>query len=413
MTDPYSEISEIVNNQNNWRKQCINLIASENATSPAVDKLLVSDFAHRYAEGLPGHRYYQGTKYVDDIEIYTSKLMAKLFNAKFAEVRILSGTQANMAAYASICKPGDTVASASIPCGAHVSHTRWGAAGFMNLKWRSLPFSVDSFNIDIEKASEQLKEEKPKLLILGASLFPFPHPVKELAPVVHDYGGKVLYDGAHVLGLIAAGFFQQPLKEGADLMTASTHKTFFGPQGGLIVTNDDDLFKKVQNNVFPSLVCNHHIHRLPALAMAAAEIEKFGKQYAQDVISNAQSLAKAMADAGFDVVKTSRGFTESHQVVVHVEKLGGGKNVAELCEEANIILNKNFLPTDKISPAVMDNPGGIRIGTQEMTRYGMGKKEMKQIAQLLKRLVIDKEPADKVKTEIIALRANFQKVGYC
>jgi glycine hydroxymethyltransferase len=249
-------------------------------------------------------------------------------------------------------------------------------------------------------------------MTFGASVFPFPHPVKELAEVGKEVGAKVVYDGAHVLGLIAGGKFQDPLREGADVITASTHKTFPGPQGGIILAStDEETWKHIQNKIFPGLVSNHHLHRLPAMVITLLEMEKFGPEYASQIIKNAKALGKALDGNGFTVLGGDKGYTESHQLVADVRNQNGGKWVAEALEKANIILNKNLMPWDDVNNP--GNPSGIRIGTQEMTRFGMKEKDMETLAELMKKVCIDKEDPEKVKNDVIDFRKNFTEVKYC
>lgn len=405
-----NEIESLTEKHNQWRKkECINLIASENVTSPAVDKIYVSDLGHRYAEGKPFNRHYQGLQYVDKIEDLTQKLAKQLFDAKYVDLRPLSGTTANLSALGALTNYGDTIISSSIPNGGHVSHTRYGVSGLIGIKDFSFPFNIDEMNIDIDATKKKIEEKQPKVLLFGASLFLFPHPVKEIADFAKSYGTRIIYDAAHVLGLIAGKRFQDPLREGAELITTSTHKTFPGPQSGMIFGNTDD-FEKIETVVFPQVICNHHLHKLPAMAVALEEMTTHGHSYAKQIITNAKTLAQSMHELGFAVVAENKGFTESHQVVVDVSQFGGGKPVAELLESMNIILNKNFIPGDDVNTETMKNPRGIRIGTQEMTRMGMKEEEMKMIAELMKKALVDKKD---IKDEVVGFRKNFLDVKYC
>ena len=404
------KINILVGEHNKWRSECLNLIASENAMSPACEKLYTSDLMHRYAEGVPYKRYYRGLQYVDQIEDLTQQEMKKHFGANFCDIRPLSGTIANYAAFAAISQRGDKILSLGIEHGSHVSHEKAGAAGTLGLEVDSLIYN-DDCTMNAEKSCAKILETKPKFIVIGGSVILFPQPIKELRKACDEAGAKIIYDAAHVLGLIAAGIFQDPLREGADIVTTSTHKTFPGPQGGMILGNIDEATqKKIQAAVFPQFSSNHHLHRMPALYGALPEMQTFGKDYAAQIVGNAQALARELYNLGFNVLAKELGFTKSHQVLVDCGEIGFGGLVADTLEKANIILNKNIIPGDGISPK---NPRGIRIGTQEMTRFGMKEDEMKQIAKFIKRAVLDEESPESVAKEVAAFRKNYQTVQYC
>ena len=404
-------IQELLNRHNEWMKESITLIASENAMSPLAESLMVSDLLHRYAEGWPKKRFYQGLEIYDEIELETIALAKKLFGAEFVDLRPISGALANLSVQAGLGDHGDKLMVMSTSSGAHISQAEFGAAGIRGLDVKYLPFDFEEMNIDADKAAIELRKEQPKIVTFGATLFLFPHPVKELAPVVKEFNGTITMDAAHILGLIAGGIFHDPLREGVDIVSASTHKTFPGPQGGLVFTNSKEIFKKVQFRIFPGLVSNHHLFRIPALGITLAEMLEFGHEYAGQVVRNSKALAQALHEHGFKVLCEHKGFTESHQILVDVREQGKGKFVAEELEKANIILNKNLMPWDDHNDS--QNPSGIRIGVSEMTRRGMKENEMKDIALLFKRILMDKEGPAKVKADIVEMRRQFSKVGYC
>ncbi len=405
------KILSLLNDHNDWRKNCVNLIASENVMSPFCEKYYVSDLMHRYAEGLPFGRYYQGLKYVDEMENLTQEKFKNHFNANFADIRPISGTLANMAVFSALAEREDTILTLGIQGGSHVSHEKAGAAGMLGLKSFHLGFDGENMVIDLEKSKEKILEIKPKFIVIGGSVILFPQPVKELREICDKVGAKIIYDAAHVFGLITASLFQNPLEEGADIITSSTHKTFPGPQGGIILGNiNEELQKKIQDKIFPGVLSNHHLHRIPPLYFALEEMEEFGKDYVSQIIKNAQALAGELNNFGFDVLGKRNGFTKSHQVVVNVEKQGGGDFVAKKLENANIILNKNIISGDTANP---DKPKGIRIGVQEMTRFGMKEKEMAVIAGLIKEVILNGKDADKMKEKAIELRNDFQEIKYC
>lgn len=404
-------VLEIVNWHDKWRRvESVNLIASENVMSPLAELVYITDMMHRYAEGKPRKRYYQGTKYIDDVEIYLSELMKKLFNVEYVEPRAISGTIANAAVFKVLGNYGERALIAPVQAGAHVSHTRYGILGGLGIEQVELPFDMENFNIDPEKSVKMIRELKPKFVTLGASVFLFPHPVKEISEAAREVGARVVYDAAHVLGLIAGGKFQDPIREGADIVTSSTHKTFPGPQGGIILTNEEKLYKAVSKIIFPVFVSNHHLHRLPATAITAIEMLYFGREYAEQTVRNAKAFAEALASEGFQVLGEHLGYTRSHQVVLDVKMLGGGAKVASLLEEANIITNKNLLPYDP--PDAIKDPSGLRLGVQEMTRWGMREDDFREVARFMRRVAIDREDPHKVRRDVIEFRKNFRKVHY-
>ena len=404
------KVREILKAHHKWFDESLPLIASENITSPMTREAIASDLSHRYAEGEPGNRFYQGCKYIDEIETIAIELAKKLFNAEYVNVQPTSGTIANLATFVALTKPGDTMFALEVPHGGHISHSKFSVAGIYGLKVKGFPFDFKEMNIDVEKSRKKIRETKPKLLLFGGSVFLFPHPIKELKEVAEEVGAHIAYDAAHVLGLIAGKQFQQPFEEGADVITSSRHKTFPGPQGGIILARKE-FEKKIKNAVFPGVVSNHHLHHIAGLAVTLAEMLEFGEQYAKQVIKNARTLAQALYERGFNVLCEHKNFTASHQVVVDVKEMGGGKRVAELLERANIIINKNLLPWDDIHKP--DRPSGIRLGTQELTRLGMKESEMQEIAEFFKRLILDGEKVENVKHDVIELRKEFRKVKYC
>jgi glycine hydroxymethyltransferase len=403
------KVREAVKEHHKWMSEALPMIASENVTSALVREVTASDFGHRYAEGKPGRRLYQGCKYVDEVENIAVELAEKLFEAPYVNVLPTSGVVSNLATYFAFSEPGDTMMALKVTHGGHISHAELSAAGVRGLRVRSFPFDKEKMNIDVEESVRKIREVKPRIMLFGASVFLFPHPVKELRDAATEVGATVIYDAAHVLGLIAGKQFQQPLKEGADVVSSSRHKTLPGPQGGLILAKEEH-GKRIDRAVFPGLVSNHHLHHLAGLAIALAEMLEFGESYARQTIKNAKVLAEALYERGFNVLCEEQGFTRSHHVLVEVSKQGGGAKVAETLEKANIIINKNLLPWDSITNAA--NPSGIRLGTQELTRLGMAESEMEEIAELFKRVLIEGERVEKVKNDVVEMKKNFTEVKY-
>jgi glycine hydroxymethyltransferase len=293
-----------------------------------------------------------------------------------------------------------------------------GTAGAVHgLVVEYLPLDYKELNIDVDRTKRRIarlaKEGRsPKLVMFGASVFPFPHPVKELAETFHEAGATVAYDAAHVAGLIAGGCFQDPLREGADAVTLSTHKTLFGPQHGGVLSWEK-YAEKIKRATFPGMVSNHHLHALAGVTIACAEMLEFGKEYAQQIIKNSKALGQALYERGFNVLAEHKGFTESHVLLIDITKYGDGGTIEKQLERANIIINRNLLPWDIKEGRHFMHPGGIRLGTSEITRLGMKEGEMEEIAEFIKRVIIDKEDAEKVKSDVREFRKDYQKVHYC
>ena len=419
--DSYDKVFSSLEKHHTWFENSIPLIASENIPSPAVREAVMSDFGNRYAEGWPGERVYAGCTHIDEVEIQCMELAKKLFDAEFADVRAVSGVVANLAIYSSYSNPGDVMMASSIPAGGHISHGKKehsGTAGLVHgLDIEFFAFDPEEMTLDVDKTKAKVEDLKnqnrlPKIAMFGGSVFLFPHPVKELADFLKGHGMHINYDAAHVAGLISGGKFQDPLREGTDTMTMSTHKTLFGPQGGLVLgfNRHEESIKKA---MFPGLTSSHHIHHMAGKAVAFAEALEFGKDYAAQTINNAKALASELNNVGFKVLGEKRGYTESHQTVVNVLDYGDGGTIEADLEKANIIVNRQLIPGDLKANRHYMHPGGIRLGTSEITRLGMKESEMKEIASMIKDVVIDKKEPGELKEKIAEFRKEFQKTQYC
>ena len=416
----YDKVIHLMKEHHKWFDKSIPLIASENIPSPAVREAVISDFGNRYAEGWPGERVYAGCIYIDQVEIICNNLAKKVFRAEFADSRATSGVVANLAIYSAFSNPGDYMMAASIPSGGHISHGKkehFGTAGLVHgLFIEHYPFSKEEMTIDVDATKKKIQQmiddgKSPKIGMFGGSLFLFPHPVKELAGFMHDHNMYVNYDGAHVAGLIAGGEFQDPLKEGADSMTMSSHKTLWGPQGGIIVSLEK-YSEAIKKAIFPGNTSSHHLHHVAGKAIALAESLEFGKEYAKQVIRNAKALAEALAGFGFGVLGEKRGYTASHQIAVDVSMFDDGGTVEKDLEKANIILNRQLLPGDIKAGRHYMHPSGVRIGVPETTRLGMKESEMKEIANFIKRVIVEKQDPSIVRKDVADFRKQFQKVHY-
>jgi glycine hydroxymethyltransferase len=413
--EAFDHTLELLRKHHDWMKTTINLIASENVTSPAVREAMICDFQHRYAEGWPGERVYAGCLYIDQVELLAIDLAKKLFKAEHANVQPVSGLAANLAMYTALTDPGDLIMCLSIPCGGHISSGKkkfGGTAGAVHgLEIEYFQFDEKRMNIDVDASIKKIRELKPKLLLFGGSVFLFPHPIEEFTDVAKEIGAHIAYDAAHVIGLIGGGQFQDPLREGAEVVTCSTHKTLPGPQHGMILCKKE-LAGAINTAVFPGLVSNHHLHSVAALAVVLAEMLEFGKEYNAQIVSNARALGRAMHERGFKVLCPDQNFTTSHQIVVDVTKYGDGGTLEKVLERSGIILNRNLLPWDIKEGRHYKNPGGIRLGTSEITRIGMKEREMGEIAEFIKRAVIDGEAPERVAADVAEFRRDYNRVHY-
>jgi len=376
-----------------WRRdECLNLIPSENVTSDAVRRLMMSDMGHRYTSH---DRFYAGSRYIDEMEMLGETLAREVFKVEFANLRPISGHMSDIILLSTFAKPMEKVMVVHPLNGGYPGLSEKGVLRVLGLQDLYFPFDRKRMNIKVAESADLIKKAKPRILVFGASFFLFPHPIKELMEVCRDDGTLVAYDGSHVLGLIAGGRFQNPFKDGADILVGSTHKSFFGPQGGIILAKKE-FGEQIAAHVHPMLVDNAHWNRIAALTMALAEVKKFGRIYANQIVKNARALARSLDQSGLSVVGKEYGFTESHQVILNVGGLGAGREVARRLENANII-------TDS----------GVRLGTCEVTRWGMKESEMSKIAEFIARILLKNEKPHNVKRDAVKLRAQFKKIQFC
>lgn len=415
----YKKVVSLVKQHEKWFSESLPLVASENVASKGVREVLSSDLGQRYAEGWPGERVYAGCKYIDKVELEAIRLAKKLFKAEFVDVRPVSGACANLAVYSVLSDPGDSMMALSIPNGGHISAGKKefsGTAGLVHgLQIEYFSFDKENMNIDVDETKKRLRMiasegKKLKIMMFGGSVLLFPQPVSELVEAAKEVGAVPCYDAAHVAGLIAGGQFQDPLREGVHLMNFSTHKTLFGPQGGAIVGRAE-YGEAIKKAVFPGTSSNHHLHNVAAKALMFAEFLTYGRAYAKDVVANAYVLAESLSGLGESVVGANIGFTKSHQVALDVTKYGDGGLVERKLESMNIIANRQLLPGDLQAGRHYTNPGGVRLGVSELTRLGMGKDDMREVAEIL-HLGLTTENAEKVRKRVALLRKGHQKVKY-
>jgi len=424
---------------NTWRQEdCINLIPSETTPSILVRLLEISDPSGRYAE----HRtmkgkeiyFYQGIDFIEDVEAEVKEEMKKYFNCKEVDVRPISGQMSNMIIFNAMLKflnrgnkgkpikRMSAVMNNELTLGGHLSSQPMGA--LFNCveideatgKERVINFPVlkdNPYKADTSKLEELILGNKPQLIVFGKSMFIYPEPVKEVSEIVQELENPpvLMYDMAHTLGLY--GVFQEPFDEGAHVLTGSTHKTFFGPQRGIVATNfgEESPFKKlwldIKNRAFPGSTSNHHLGTLLGLLMATMEMNQFKDEYQARVRKNARAFAKSLKNSGIDVEgDESDGFTHTHQVLIRVKKFGIGEEIARRLEENNIVANYQALPDDES----FINCSGIRTGVQEMTRFGMVENDFDTLAGYIGDVIIHNK---NVKEEVSKFRKNFLDMKFC
>jgi glycine hydroxymethyltransferase len=299
----------------------------------------------------------------------------------------------------------------SQPFGGHSSNRPDGPAGVRGLNIVDIPFDPVELEVDLDHFRTVATKVRPRLVTLGLSMTLFPFPVQAMREIVADWGGEIYFDAAHQLGLVAGGQFQDPLSEGSIVMTGSAGKTFSGPQSGIIVWNDERLTEPLTTAIFPTMVATHQVNRVAALAASAVDILGYGRPYMEQIVRNAQALGDALYQRGIPMLGSHKGYTRTHQVIADVRQFGGGLEVAERLARANIITNKNLIPSDQ--PSDWDRPGGLRMGTTEVTRLGMREPEMAQIAEFIARVLVDRIEPEALLGEVTSLRAPFQTVYYC
>ena len=386
------------------QREHIELIASENFTSIAVRQAMSSALTNKYAEGYPGKRYYCGCEYVDEIESLAIERAKKLFGAEHANVQPHSGANANLAAYLALCKSGDTILGMSLPAGGHLTHgTKVNISGkiFNSISYGLNP---ESELIDYDEVERLAKEFKPKVIVAGASAYPRIIDFQRFREIADSVGAYLMVDMAHIAGLVAAGLHPNPC-EFADVVTTTTHKTLRGPRGGMILCKAE-LAKKIDSAVFPGTQGGPLEHIIAGKAVMLKEaLEPEFKEYQIQVLKNCKALATELEKYGFRLVS---GGSDNHLILVDLTPFNAtGKEISELLNSANITTNKNSIPNEKLSPTVTS---GIRLGTPAVTTLGMKEGEMKEIANMIYRIVTEKESAvPSVKKEAIALMKSFVK----
>lgn len=402
------QIDCIVERNQVFRNSSIPLIASENIISPLVESAFFTDFRHRYALGLAGKRVkgnwcFPAVEDIDEIEQIGSNSAKKLFKAKEADLRPISGSNCVTAVIFAATSLGDNIFRVPDSCGGHFATEP--ICKRLGVKINDLQYDRDLFELDVDKSARLIEKKKPALVLFDASHILFPHKVKELREAI-GYEIRISYDASQVLGLIAGKCFQQPLIEGADVMHGSTHKTLPGPQKAMMLFRKNDAFsRKLNEAVSPVLVSNTHLHDSLALTLALLECEKFGDAYASAIVSNAKKLAESLYNLGFDVFGEKRNFTETHQIWIKLKSQEEALNAFNRLEQVGITVNNIAIP--------FDGGFGLRLGVAEATRRGMGKQEMEEISLILSDLLLRNESCERISNKVRELSSEFDNLHFC
>ena len=400
-------LTALLDKHQTYRDTCLNLIASENTPSPLVEELFDERLARRYGNYSGTDIYqrnYKGNRYIAEIEAYTQALAKELFGASYVDFRPLSGNIAGIATTFALAAPGDT--ALEVHNGHHYAEKLLSSPLKIALQSIPIPWDERRSNIDIDATLALIAKHKPKIVNIGSGVFLFPQPVRALKQAMRQANpdSYLIYDASHVIGLIAGRRFQAPFEEGADVIISSTHKTLAGPQGGMVLTNDASIAERVARGVYPLLMSNHHLNRLPALAGTFIEWMECGEAQADAIIANAKALGKALAERGVPMLGADLGFTESHTLILIVDKYGEGGAVANHLEACHIIAGAAGL-----SPEI--GTSGLRIGVQEVTRWGMTPADAPDIAECIVAALSGGTP-EALKPEVAKVARRFDTIQF-
>ncbi len=390
---------DMMRQQERWRlEESVNLLPSENMASPQLRALLSSDFGHRYtlpigaeSGGVYTENGYRGTRLTTQVERDCERAACEVYGSRYSCVQPMGGHIAAMIAIASTTRKGGSVYSIPVENGGYDGYAQPYLPDIMGLKAGSLPFDPAACNLDNDAAVSVIRKKRPGLVILGASFILFPYDMPPIRDACREAGSRLVYDGSHVMGLIAGGQFQSPLKEGADILYGSTHKSLFGPQGGIILTDSKALDGEVRKNLTWRFVDNVHWNRVAALGQAMLEMKRFGPAYAKQVVRNSKRLGRELDDRGFPIMYRELGFSESHQI--HIDQKAMRERYGLDINEMSIRLERSNLITDSVG----------RLGTSEITRLGVKEKHLPELADMF----IDAAKGKQVKKRVREFRDRF------
>lgn len=384
----------------------INLNPASNVMNPRAEAMMASGLGSRASLGYPGDKYEMGLDAIERIEVICAELAAEVFDARHAEVRVASGALANLYVFMATCRPGDTIIAPPAEIGGHVTHHAAGAAGLYGLKTVHAPVLADGYTIDVAALRTLAHEVRPKLITAGGSLNLFAHPVAPMREVADEVGAKLLFDAAHLSGMVAGRTWANPLAQGAHAMTMSTYKSLGGPPGGLVVSNDAALAERLDAIAYPGLTANFDAGKVAALAVTLVDWKRHGPAYAQTMCDTAQALAQALHRLGLPVYAIDRGATTSHQFAIEAVRWGGGQAAAKRMALAGLLACGIGLP---IAPVAGDI-NGLRLGVPEIVRLGMKPGHMDELASLITRALGD--APEQVSPDVEAFRQRFRELHF-
>ena len=388
-------------------RDCFNLNPATNVMNPRAEALLSSGIGTRPSLGYPGDKYEMGLEAIEQIEVICAELCAEVFQAKYAEIRVPSGAIANLYAFMALCQPGDDIIVPPASIGGHVTHHQAGCAGLFGLNIHHAPVLADGYTVDVDGLAKLAQKVRPKLITIGGSLNLAPHPVQQIAEIAKGVGAKTLFDAAHQCGIIAGRAWDNPLSQGADLMTMSTYKSLGGPPAGLIVTNDAGIAETLDHIAFPGMTANFDAAKSAALAIAMLDWRDHGQAYAKAMVDTAQAPAAEMQKLGMPVFETATGPTSSHQFAIRAAGYGGGQAASKILRQAGFLACGIGLPIETVE----GDMNGLRIGTPELVRWGMTPEHMPRLAHLINDALRANDPTG-IAADVAKWRSEFDSLYY-
>ena len=388
--------------------ECVNLNPASNVMNPRAEAMLSAGLGTRASLGYPGEKYETGVEALEEIEVIAAARAAEVFAAPYVEVRVGSGALANLYAFMATCRPGDTIIVPPQAIGGHATHHRAGAAGLYGLAVIDAPVAADEYTVDVDALAVLAERTRPRLITIGGSLNLRPHPVRQIREIADRVGAAVLFDAAHLSGLVAGGAWPNPLAEGAQLMSMSTYKSLGGPPGGLLVMNDAALARRVEAIAYPGLTANFDLGKTAALAMTLLDWQVAGAAYARAMVQTAAALAEALAANGAPLFRIGRTATQSHQFAIDARRYGSADDAVSRLRRANMLASTIGLPLVNAAGTSV----GVRLGTPEITRVGMTVADMPALADFVARALDQPDGDAQLAREVSAWRSQFHEVHF-